>query len=112
MRVRILLISILCIAATACSKNGNDAAAKACGTEIAKQMGNKNYQVDLNDLANHAKTESADTVVMHSIVVFDKGLSTEYRQTYECRARVDNTGKASVLYLQFNWNTSDLKKPG
>ncbi|HET8942566.1 MAG TPA: hypothetical protein VFN13_11340 [Rudaea sp.] len=112
MYARILLISILCIAATACGKSANEAAAAACGTEIAKQMGNKNYHVDLGDLASHAKSESADTVLMHSTVVIDKGLSTESRQTYECRARVDKNGKASVLFLQFNWNTSDLKKPG
>ncbi|MGA9334170.1 MAG: hypothetical protein WBV39_07830 [Rudaea sp.] len=112
MRARMLLVSILCVAATACGNHRNDTAAAACGKEIANQMGSKNYQVDLGDLASHAKAESADTVLMNSTVVFDKGLSTEVKQTYECRARVDKSGNASVLYLQFNWNTSDLKKAG
>lgn len=112
MRASILLIPIACLILTACGKSGNDAAAAACGKEIAKQMGDKIYQVDLGDLASHAKTESADTVLMNSTVVFDKGLSTERKQTYECRARTDKPGNASVLYLQFNWNTADLKKAG
>ncbi|MEO8802756.1 MAG: hypothetical protein ABI304_04660 [Rudaea sp.] len=112
MRASILLIPLACFLVTACGSSENSAAAAACGKEIAKQMGSKTYQVDLNDLARHAKAESADTVLMNSTVVFDKGLSTERKQTYECRARIDKSGNASVLYLQFNWNTSDLKKAG
>ena len=64
----------------------------------------------MGDLAAHVKTEAADTLLLNSTAVFDKGLSTQYKQNYDCRVRFDSAGAPSVLYLQFNWNTADLKK--
>ncbi|HZP66283.1 MAG TPA: hypothetical protein VFB32_08230 [Rudaea sp.] len=107
MRVRIVLLSIAGLALAACGSSRNDEAAGACKAEIAKQLAGKTYELDLHDLAAHAKAESTDTVVLSSTAVFDKGLSTEYKQTYDCRVRFDAAGKPSVLFLEFNWN---LKK--
>ena len=42
--------------------------------------------------------------------MFDKGLSTEYQQTFDCRVRFDKDKVSDVIYLQFNWNKDDLKK--
>jgi hypothetical protein len=42
--------------------------------------------------------------------VLDKGLPSQDKQSYECRVRFDASGAPSVLYLQFNWNTSDLQQ--
>ncbi|HEY7872281.1 MAG TPA: hypothetical protein VIC31_06125 [Rudaea sp.] len=93
-----------------CSGGRNDKAAAACSTEIGKRMNGRNFTLDLKDLAVHAKDESADTVLLTSTVVLDKGLPSEDKQSYECRVRFDASGNANVLYLQFNWNTSDLKQ--
>ena len=62
------------------------------------------------DMANHAKDESADVVSIASTIVFDKGLSTEYQQTFDCRVRFDKDKVSDVIYLQFNWNKDDLRK--
>ncbi|HSM99442.1 MAG TPA: hypothetical protein VLS52_00370 [Rudaea sp.] len=95
----------------ACGGSRNDKAASACNAEIGKRMNGRSFTLDLKDLAAHAKQESADTLLLSSSVVLDKGLPSEDKQSYECRVRFDAQGNASVLFLQFNWNTSDLKQP-
>ena len=110
MRARALLVLALGASIAACGGGRESDAAKACSTEIAKRLSGKTYEIDLRDLAAHAKPESADTLLLSSIAVFDKGLSTEYKQTYDCRVRFDNANTATVLFLDFKWNTADLKK--
>ncbi len=110
MRTRALIVLILGASLVACGGGREKQAADACSAEIAKRLAGKTYELDLRDLASHAKAESADTLLLSSTAVFDKKLSTEYKQTFDCRVRFDPNGAASVLYLDFKWNTSDLKK--
>jgi hypothetical protein len=110
MHARIMPVLVAGLLLGACSQGRNDQAAAACSTEIAKRLSGKSYEIDIGDLAAHAKSEAADTLLLNSTAVFDKGLSTEYKQSYECRVRFDSAGAPSVLYMQFNWNTADLKK--
>jgi hypothetical protein len=111
MRTRIILMLGCTLGLAACGSGRNDNAAAACSAEIGKRMNGRSFTLDLKDLAAHAKEESADTLLLTSTVVLDKGLPSEDKQSYECRVRFDAQGAASVLYLQFNWNTSDLKQP-
>jgi hypothetical protein len=110
MHARIGWILGICLTLGACGGGRNDTAAAACASEIAGKLNGKSYAIDVKDLAAHVKPESADTLLLTSTVVLDKGLPSEDKQTYECRVRFDAQGNASVLYLQFNWNTSDLKQ--
>jgi hypothetical protein len=110
MRIRALLVLTLGLSIAACGNGRNDQAAAACDAEIAKKLAGKSYEIDVGDLARHVKTEAPDTLLLSSTAIFDKGLSTEYKQTYDCRVRFDNASTPSVIYLQFNWNTADLKK--
>lgn len=110
MRARIGGILGICLALCACGGGRNDTAAAACASEIGNKLSGKSFAIDAKDLAAHAKSESADTLLLTSTVVLDKGLPSEDKQGYECRVRFDAQGSASVLYLQFNWNTSDLKQ--
>jgi hypothetical protein len=110
MRARIIPVLVAGLFLGACGHGRNDQAAAACSSEIAKRLSGKTYEIDIGDLAKHVKTEAADTLLLNSTAVFDKGLSTEYKQSYECRVRFDTAGVPSVLYMQFNWNTADLKK--
>jgi len=57
-----------------------------------------------------ARDESPEVVAVSSTITFDKGLSTEYRQTFDCRVRVANGKASDVIGLQFNWSKDDLKK--
>jgi len=110
MRLRALSLAALGLALAACGNDRNHTAAQACGDEIAKRMAGKSYELSVGDFARNAKSESADTLLLSSAVTFDKGLSTESKQTFDCRVRFDAAGVPSVLYLQFNWNTSELKQ--
>jgi hypothetical protein len=110
MHARIMPVLVAGLFLSACGHGRNDQAAAACSAEIAKRLSGKSYEIDVGDLARHAKSEAADTLLLNSTAVFDKGLSTEYKQSYECRVRFDTAGTPSVLFMQFNWNTADLKK--
>jgi hypothetical protein len=110
MRARALMVLALAASIAACGSNRNDQAAAACSAEIGKRLAGKTYELDLGDLAAHSKAESADTVLLSSTAVFDKNLSTEYKQGVDCRVRFDNNNAPSVLFLDFKWNTADLKK--
>jgi hypothetical protein len=110
MRIGIGVMLGIGLVIAGCGGGRNDQAAAACNSEIGKRMNGRSFSIDLKDLAAHAKQESADTLLLTSTVVLDKGLPSEDKQSYECRVRFDASGNASVLYLQFNWNTSDLKQ--
>ena len=109
-RAALLAGSSLTLLLAACGNSRNDHAAQACSDEIGKRLNGRNIGLDSADMARHVKEESADTVLVTSSVILDKGLASENRQTFDCRVRFDASGTASVLYLQFNWNTSDLKR--
>ena len=92
----------------ACGGGRNDTAADACGKAISDKLAGKTFALDRKDMIARAKDESADVVLVASTITFDKGLSTEYQQTFDCRVRMGKT--ADVIGLQFNWSKDDLKK--
>ena len=110
MRARAMLVLALGACLAACGSSREKQAAGACNAEIGKRLAGKTYELDLGDLAGHAKSETADTLLLSSTAVFDKGLSTEYKQSFDCRVRFDANNAPSVLFLDFKWNTADLKK--
>lgn len=105
----VLLMSVGCLALAACAEKPNGAAAKACAAEAANRLAGKTFEIDTNAFAASAKAEAPDTFLLKASVTFDKGLSTEYKQTCQCRARVDKNG-ASVLYMQFDWDNAGLQQ--
>jgi hypothetical protein len=106
-----LLVSALGLLLLAgCGSNQNEAAADACGKAIADKLGGKSFSLDRDDMSARAKSESADVVAITSTIVFDKGLSTQYQQTFDCRVRLGSGRAADVIGLQFNWSKDDLKK--
>ena len=105
----VLLVSVGCLALAACGEKPNDLAAKACAAEAANRLAGKTFEIDTKAFAASAKAESADTYLLKASVTFDKGLSTEYKQPCQCRARVDKAG-ASVLFMQFDWDNEGLKQ--
>ena len=109
MRACVLLMMSSCLALSACGGGPNDVAAKACAAEAATRMAGKTFEIDTKAFAASAKAEAADTYLLKAPVTFDKGLSTEYTQVCQCRARVDKSG-ASVLFMQFDWNNADQVK--
>jgi len=109
MRAASMLVPIGCLMLSACGGGPADVAAKACTAEVATRMAGKTYEVNPKDFAANAQSESADTFLLKAPVTFDKGLSTEYKQTCQCRARVDKSG-AAVLFMQFDWDNPAVKQ--
>jgi hypothetical protein len=107
MNARILVLAVF-LTLAGCAGSRSDTAADACATAITGKLAGKTFSLDRNDMVARAKDESADTVLIGSTITFDKGLSTEYQQTFDCRVRLGKT--ADVIYLQFNWSKDDLKK--
>jgi hypothetical protein len=111
MRKHVLpIVAGLCLCA--CGGGRNDQAGAACAKVIAEKLAGKSFELDRADMNAHASAEADNVVRIASTATFDKGLPTEYKQTFECRARFDNTQAPSVISLQFNWNTADLRKAG
>ena len=107
---RALLAAACLLGLAGCGNPRNDAAADACRGAIAEKLGAKSFSLDRADMAKRARDESPEVVAIASTIVFDKGLSTEYSQTFDCRVRLETGKPASVIGLQFNWNKDDLKK--
>ena len=110
MRSASMLLTVACLLLSACGGSPADTAAKACAAEVATRMAGKSYEVNPTDFARSAQSESADTFLLKAPVTFDKGLTTEYKQVCQCRARVDKSG-ASVLFMQFDWDNAGLRQP-
>jgi hypothetical protein len=110
MRVKLLVPAACALLAAACGATRNDGAVDACSNAIGEKLSGKTFSLDRRDMLAHAKDESTDIVAVSSTVTFDKGLSTEYRQTFDCRVRFENGKAPGVIGLQFNWNKEDLKK--
>ena len=109
MRAASMLIIAGCLLLSACGGGPADVAAKACAAEVATRMAGKTYEINPKDFAASAQAESAGTFLLKAPVTFDKGLSTEYKQTCQCRARVDKSG-AAVLVMQFDWDNPAVKQ--
>ena len=93
-----------------CGSNRNDEAVDTCLKAAADKLADKRYELDRKDMAAHVVQESADTVFITTPATFDQGLSSQYKQTFECRVRFETGKPPSVIWLQFAWNKEDLKK--
>ena len=108
--MRTSTVVVLCLLVTACGENRTNIAVDACSKGIADKLAGKTFAIDRGEMARSAKSDSPDTIAIASTIVFDKGLSTEYQQTFDCRVRVESGKPPDVIYMQFNWSKDDLKR--
>ncbi len=109
--MRLILASFLLLLLAACGGSGpGKLATDACVAEVNQRLSDKTFDLDLARFAASAKQDSGAADIWHlsTQIVFDRGLSTEFTQNLNCKARVDN-GSASVLSLEFIWAMEDLK---
>lgn len=85
-----------------CGGGREDHAVEACSAELTAKLAGKTFALDKADMLAKAKSEGDDAVMIKSEVTFDAGLPGEYKQAYECKARIDG-GSASVISLTFSW---------
>lgn len=85
-----------------CGGSPTDQAIEACSAELGNKLTGKTFALDKADMQAKAKSEADNVTNITSQVTFDAGLPGEYKQSFECKARIDG-GKASVISLTFSW---------
>lgn len=108
--MRLIFVLCLFLLLPACGGSGPGAvAADACMAEVNQRLTGKTFELDKSKLAASAEQENGSTDIWHltTLVIFDRGLSTEFSQNLNCRTRVVS-GAANVLSLEFIWAMKDL----
>lgn len=108
MRVMRVVLALCPLLLAGCGNSRNATAVDACTKAISDKLEDKTFALDRDDMLKRARDESANIVHVGSTIVFDRGLSTEYQQTFDCKVRFGKN--PDVIYLQFNWSKEDLKK--
>ena len=98
-------LAAVSLSLTACGGGGKaSSAAAACEKAVAEKVAGKRYSLDRADMEKNAKSTGDKTMEIHSTVVFDPGLESEKKQTYDCRVQFDDgAAEPAVTFLQFNW---------
>lgn len=99
MRVHRLLV-LLAALLSACGKP-TERVVDACVKAIEERIGDRSHTLDRRDMRANVEEHDGQYRV-RSTVVFSPGLPNEYRQKFECRARLEN-GQIVVTFLQFQW---------
>ena len=105
----IVLAGIVAAMLAACGGGANTDAANACVEAVQAKLAGRNYELLAKDLAASAKPDG-DALHLSSQITFDKSLSSEYKQTVDCKVRREAGKPPSVIFLQFNWSMDDVKK--
>lgn len=100
MQKRYGLVALVLLAG--CGGAREDIAVEACAAELTTKLTGKTFVLDKADMLAKSKPEGNDVVNISSQVTFDPGLPAEYKQGYECKARLAG-GNASVISLTFSW---------
>ena len=109
--MRLLFAFCLFLLLSACGAAGPaKTAADACAAEVDQRLAGKSFELDASKLVATARKESGSSNIWHlsAPIVFNPGLSTEFTQVLNCKARVDGD-TAGVLWLEYIWALKDLK---
>ena len=104
-----LSILIAVVLLSVCGGREQDAAG-ACEKAVKEKLAGRSYEMSVKNLAASAKGDDPSTLHLTTPLLFDKGLSSEYKQVLDCRVRFEQGKEPTVIFLQFNWATEDLKK--
>lgn len=96
----------LTLTLSACGKSPEKRAIAVCQKAIAEKLAGKTYDVDEKDMLAKAKSEANGVMTTGSVVVFDKGLPSESKQTMECKVQFDPKNPdadPAVIGMSFLW---------
>lgn len=99
-RLSVLILASAVLAG--CGSSPEQQAAQACADEVARKITDKEFRLDLAEMASHAKADGEDMLRIEAAIVFDPGLPREAKQTIDCKVRLQE-GQAEVISLQFIW---------
>ncbi len=109
MRAAIVAVA-MAVLLSACGGGREETAARACESAVRNKLAGRIFELDVKTMASKAKTESGDILSLNGEIVFDKGLTSEYKQTLDCKVRFEGDKEPAVILLQFNWSMDDVKK--
>ncbi len=109
MRAAIVAVA-MAVLLSACGGGREDTAARVCESAVRNKLAGRTFELDVKSMARKAKAENGDILSLNGEIVFDKGLTSEYKQTLDCKVRFEGDKEPSVILLQFNWSMDDVKK--
>lgn len=101
-----ILVAVAACTLAACGTSNEKRAVDACQKAIAEKLKGKGFDLDLKDMLAKAKAGGDNVIGTSSTVVFDKGLPSESKQTFDCRVQFDPknpSAEPAVQALQFTW---------
>lgn len=93
----------------ACDGGREETAARVCESAVRNKLAGRTFELDVTAMARRAKADGNDILSLNGRIVFDKGLTSEYRQTLDCKVRFEDSKEPSVILLQFNWSMDEVK---
>ena len=103
---RLAIVAGLALALAACGGGREERAVSACEKAIGEKLAQKAFELDHGDMRAKLQSPSDDVMQINSTVVFDKGLASESKQTFECRVKFDAanpSAEPAIIGLQFTW---------
>ena len=103
---RFIPIAVLALLLGGCGSSNEQRAVTACEKAIAAKLAGKGFDLDQKDMLAKAKADGDNVIALNSVVVFDKGLPSESKQTFDCRVQFDPKNpkaEPAVQTLQFTW---------
>lgn len=103
---RLAIVAGLALALAACGGGNEDRAVAACEKAVAEKLSDKVIELDRGDMRAKLQTNADGVVQIGSTVVFDKGLASESKQTFDCRVKFDPanpSAEPAIVGLQFTW---------
>lgn len=103
---RLAIVASLALALAACGGGKEDRAVAACEKAIGEKLAEKAFELDRGDMRAKLQSTADGRMQINSTVVFDKGLATESKQTFDCRVQFDPANPAAepaIVGLQFTW---------
>ncbi|HSX58971.1 MAG TPA: hypothetical protein VLF18_02115 [Tahibacter sp.] len=109
MRAAVVALA-MAVLLSACGGGREQTAAQACEAAVKNKLAGRTFELNPRAMAAAAKAESGNILSLNANIVFDKGLTSEYKQTFDCKVRFEGDKEPSVILLQFNWSMDDVKK--
>jgi hypothetical protein len=103
---KLSMIAGLALALAACGGGQEDRAVAACEKAIGEKLKDKSFELDHKDMRAKLQKPEEGVVQINSVVVFDKGLAAESKQTFECRVKFDPqnpSAEPKIVGMQFTW---------
>lgn len=109
--MKLIVMMMALMALVACSNKAGsgggskaELAAAACDTYAKGQLEDKSYKLDDAELAKSMADAGDGASLLRAPITIEPGLSSESKQTLECRVRfVEGKDAPDVINMQFIW---------